>query len=319
MPTHYDVLGVSREASMDEIKSAYRKLSLKWHPDRCPPDKKNEAQSKFQEIGAAYETLNDERRRQEYNAELDGVQIGGGQEVDMSDIINMMFGGAGMPFGMPGMHGEMRFGGGGGGPGIHIFHSQGTPGGMGGFHEHIFRQMQKPPPIIQQIDIPFEQSYSGCTLHVNVEKWTIKNDVKINAVESVYVSIPQGIDNGEIIIMRDCGNTVSHDLKGDLKFVVNVIPSPIFERQGMDLIYKRTISLKESLTGFSFEIAHVNGKTICLTNLTNRTIIPPNCRKPIPGLGMMRDGNVGNLVIQFDITFPENLTDEQTAKIMEIL
>jgi DnaJ-class molecular chaperone len=318
MSTHYEVLGVSRDASIDEIKSAYRKLSLKWHPDRCPPDKKEEAQSRFQEIGAAYETLNDERRRQEYNAELDGFRMGGSQEVDMSDIINMMFGGAGMPFGMPGM-GQMQFGGG-GGPGIHIFHSQGQGmPGMGGFHQHIFRQMHKPQPIIKQIDVSFEQAYAGCTLHVNVEKWEIKNDVKIHAIESVYVSIHQGVDNGEIIIMRDCGNTVSNDLKGDIKFIVNVIPSPIFERQGMDIVYKRTISLKESLTGFSFEIAHVNGRALCLTNMTNRTIIAPNYRKSIPGLGMTRDGNVGNLVIVFDVSFPDSLTDEQTAKILEIL
>jgi DnaJ-class molecular chaperone len=313
MPTHYEILGVSREASLDEIKSAYRKLSLKWHPDRCPSDKKDEAQSKFQEIGAAYETLSDERRRQEYNAELDGVRMGGGQEVDMSDIINMMFGGAGMPFGMQGM-GEMHFGG--GGPGIHIFHGPGMPGG---FQQHIFRQMQKPPPIIKQIDITFEQAYAGCTLYVNVEKWTIRNDVKINAVESVYVSIQPGVDNGEIIILRDCGNTVSNDLKGDIKFIIQVGPSSTFERQGMDLIHKRTISLKESLTGFSFEITHANGRTLCLNNMTNRTIVAPNYRKSIPGLGMTRDGNVGNLVVIFDVAFPENLTEEQTAKIMEIL
>jgi len=309
MPTHYDVLGVSREASIDEIKSAYRKLSLKWHPDRCPQDKKEEAQSKFQEIGAAYETLNDERRRQEYNMELDGVRMGGDQEVDMSDIINMMFGGAGMPFSMPGR-----------GPGIHIFHGSGMPGmGMDGFHQHIFRQMNKPPPIIKQINISFEQAYAGCTLHENVEKWTIKSDIKIHVVESVYVSIHQGVDNGEIIIMRDCGNTVSNELKGDIKFIINVSPSPVFERQGMDLIHKRTISLKESLTGFSFEILHVNGKTLCLNNLTHRTIITPNYKKVISNLGMVRDGNVGNLIIVFDVAFPEKLTNEQTSKIMEIL
>jgi DnaJ-class molecular chaperone len=119
--------------------------------------------------------------------------------------------------------------------------------------------------------------------------------------------------------MRDCGNTISPELKGDIKFVVIVNPSELFERQGMDLIHKRTITLKESLTGFSFDIAHVNGKLLCLNNLKNRTIITPNYRKIIPNLGMVRDGNVGNLIIEFSIAFPEQLSEEQTLKLAEIL
>jgi DnaJ-class molecular chaperone len=328
MPNHYEVLGVSREASPEEIKRAYRGLSLKWHPDRNPSP---EAQSKFQEIGAAYETLIDDVRRREYNAELDGFSHGGmmGQEVDLNDIINMMFSGQmpGFPPGMGAMPGmaEVRFGG--GGPGIHVFHgsipNQMPPGmgGIPGFHpaHPFFQQMQKPPPIIKQIDITFDQAYNGCTLCVNVDKWIVKNDIKIHEIEQVYVSISPGIDNDEMIIMRDCGNTVSPELKGDIKFIVRVSKSNMFERQGMDLLYKRTITLKESLTGFSFEIAHVNGKVLCLNNLKNRTIISPNYRKTIANLGMVRDGNIGNLIIEFSVAFPETITEEQSAKLAEIL
>ena len=316
MPNHYEILGVSREASPDEIKRSYRALSLKWHPDRNPSP---EAQSKFQEISLANEILSDERRRQEYNAELDGVRIGGfEQEVDISDLFNMMFagGGGGMPFGMPGMT-EMRFGGG-GGPGIHVFHG-GMPGMPGMPNHPFFRQLQKPPPIIKQLEISFEQSYHGYTLCVGVEKWVIKNDVKIHETEQVYVNIQPGIDNEEVIIMRDCGNTVSQELKGDIKFIVKVDNSTMFERQGMDLLHKREISLKESLTGFSFEITHVSGKLLCLNNMKNMTIISPNYRKTIPNLGMMRDGNVGNLIIEFSIRFPLQFTPDQIAKLSEIL
>jgi len=324
MPTHYEILGVNREASPDEIKRSYRTLSLKWHPDRNPSP---EAQSKFQEISLANEILSDERKRQEYNAELDGVRIGGmggAHEVDISDIFNMMFSG-GMPFpgGMPGMT-EMRFGDGPGGPEIHVFHGGGgMPGfnaGMPGMHHHpFFRQMQKPPPIITHLELPFEQAYSGCTLCTNIEKWVIKNDVKIHEVEQIYVNIQPGIDNEEIIIMRDCGNTVSNELKGDIKFIVKVLPSESFERRGMDLLHKREISLKESLTGFSFEITHVSGKRLCLDNMKNRTIITPNYKKTIPNLGMVRDGNTGNLIIEFNIRFPEQLSEEQLSKLSEIL
>ena len=321
MSNHYEILGVSRDASQEDIKRAYRKLSLKFHPDRCPPDKKEEAESKFKEISSAYETLNDERQRREYDAELDGFVMGGGNfhaEADISEILNMMFGGAGMPFSMGGGMSEMRFGGG-VGPEIHVFHGMGGTHGMGGFSHPFLRQLHKPPPIIKQVNISFEQSYTGCTLCLNVDKWTIKHEVKIHETECVYVQINPGIDNGEFIIMRDCGNTVSHDLKGDIKFVVNVEPSAFFERHGMDLLYKKTISLKEALTGFTFDLPHVNGKTLCLNNLKNHTIIKPNYQKVIPNLGMIRDSNVGNLVIQFEIEFPENLTNEQTTTLAEIL
>jgi len=311
MPTHYEILGIQRDASTEEIKRAYRALSLKWHPDR---NSSSDAQSKFQEVNLAHETLSDERKRREYNAELDGFGGGvGGQEVDLNDIINMMFGQGGG--GIPGMH----FGS--GGPEIHVFQMGGGPFGIPvGMPPHpFFRQMQKPPPIVQQVDITFEQAYHGCTLCVNIEKWIIKDDIKIHEVEPIYVNIPAGIDNNEVILMRDCGNTVSPDLKGDIKFAFQVNKSDMFERQGMDLLHKRQITLKEALTGFSFEISHVNGKVLCLNNLKNRTIISPNYRKTIPNLGMVRDGNVGNLIIEFSVKFPDNLTEEQTSRLAEIL
>jgi DnaJ family protein B protein 4 len=225
----------------------------------------------------------------------------GGQEEDLSNIINMMFGGAGMPFGV---HFQ-------GGPGIHVFHGQGMP--------NFFQQLHKPPPIIKQVELTFEQAYSGCTVSINVEKWSLKNEMKIQIVEPISINIPPGIDNSDVIVIRDCGNAISNELKGDLKLTIKVIPSPVFERQGMDLIHKHTISLKDALTGFSFDITHVNGKLLCLDNMKKRTVITPNYRKVIPNLGMMKDGNVGNLIIEFSLVFPENLTEEQIAKLSEIL
>ena len=242
-------------------------------------------------------------------------------EPDISDIFNMMFNGSQF-----GGFQEMHMGR--GGPQIHIFRGgpgQGFPGFVGqgfpgqGFPGHIFQQLQKPPPIIKQVEISFEQSYSGCVLHVEVEKWTIQNELKINEMEMVYVSIPAGVDQDELIIMNDCGNTVSHDLKGDIKFIVKIKPSPLFERYGMDLIYKKQITLKEALTGFSFDLVHVSGKMLCLNNNTNRTIIKPNYKKVISNLGMIRDGNSGNLIIEFSIVFPDSLSVEQMTALAQIL
>ena len=312
MPTanYYDVLEVGRESSDAEIKKAYRALSLKWHPDR---NSSPEAKSRFQAISEAYDVLSDQVKRQEHNDELDGVRrhLGGGEEnmEDIGNIFNMMFGG-GMPgvrvSGMPG--------------GIHVFHNGGGGGFMPGMPGiNIFQQLQKPPPIIKNIQIGFEQAYTGCTIHLQLEKWTVRNQLRVSEVDTVYVPIPAGVDEGEMIVLRDCGNAINDELKGDIKLIVSIENNTPFLRQGMDLVYKKTISLKEALTGFSFDIQHISGKTLCLNNHTNRTIVSPGFRKPIPGLGMVRDNNTGNLIIEFNVEFPESLTVEQTAAIGELL
>lgn len=306
MPNHYDTLGVAKDADETLIRKNYRALSLKYHPDRNPsPDAKH----KFQEINEAYETLSDPHRRAQYDAELNGFHPGGihMMDPDIGNIFNMMFGG-GIP-GMPGMHGMPG--------GIHVFHMSG--GMPGGGHEHIFRQMQKPPPIIQNVELTFEQAYNGCTLHISVDKWVMNGDLKINENEVIYLTIPPGADHGEIVILRDCGNTVNDNLKGDIKFIMSVKNDTPFIRQGMDLYLKKSISLKEALTGFSFEIAHVNGKLLSLNNKTHNTVIHPHFKKVIPNLGMVRDANKGNLIIEFEVEFPASLTKEQIEAIENIL
>lgn len=318
MPTFYDRLEISKDASDAEIKKAYRTLSLKWHPDRNPSP---EANSKFQEINEAYETLSDSGKREQYNNELNGVHNNifemhmDGMPGDMGDlghIFNMMFNG-----GMPGMRP-------GGMPGgIHVFHS--GPGGAhfsmggGGPGINIFQQLQKPQPIIKNIQIPFHLAYNGCTIHVPIEKWIVKNQIRTNETDTIYVPIAAGIDDGEIIIMRDCGNTINDDLKGDIKLIVALENNTPFLRKGMDLLYKKTITLKEALVGFSFEVQHVNGKMISINNQVNQTIVKPGYSKTIPGLGMIRDNNTGNLIIEFSVEFPESLTEDQLAKLREIL
>lgn len=312
MTNFYEILGVSNDADEASLRKAYRALSLKYHPDRNPSP---EAKAKFQEINEAYETLSDTQRRAQYDAELNGFHPHGMpmMDPDIGNIFNMMFGG-GMPFG------AMHMGGGGGGmPEIHVFHN-GMPFHMGGGGgEHIFRQLHKPPPIIKNVEISLEQAYNGCTIQINLEKWVLHNNIKVIEPETIYLTIPAGADNGETVILRDCGNTVNENLKGDVKFVIAVSNNSEFIRQGMDLLYKKTITLKESLTGFSFEVKHINGRLLSLNNKTNRTVIHPNFKKVIPNLGMCRDANKGNLIIEFDVSFPQTLSEEQMEKLAEVL
>lgn len=304
MPNHYQTLDVPRDADDITIKKSYRTLSLKYHPDRNPGDPT--ATLKFQEINEAYEHLSDPQRRAQHDAELNGFQPHGIHimEPDLGNIFNMMF----SMGGMPGM------------PGIRVFHTNG--GAEMPFHmgpEHIFRQMQKPPSIIKNVEITLEEAYSGCTKHISIEKWKIQGDLKITETEVMYLTVPPGADDNEVVIIRDCGHTAREDLKGDIKFVISVKNTTLFTRQGMDLIYKKTVSLKEALTGFSFELSHISGKLLALNNKTSNTIVYPGYKKVVPGLGMTRDANKGNLIIEFDVSFPTSLTPEQIESLEKLL
>lgn len=321
--SYYEILEIPKTASETEIKKAYRALSLKYHPDR---NKSPDAQSTFQKISEAYETLGDPNKRKQYDVGGNGFPFqmgpggpGGFDDMgELGNIFNMMFGGAFHPGGMPS---------GGGGPHIRVFH-----GGPGGIHRmnsqnppgmdhfsNIFANMQKPPPIIKSIRITIEQAYLGCSLPIEVDRWVLQNDTKHHEFETIYVPIHRGIDENEFIILREKGNIANDTLKGDVKITIQIDNSSVFKRHGLDLIYTKTLTLKEALCGFSIELMHLSGKKLTLSNITNRTIISPNSKKVIGEFGMVRENMVGNLIIDFVIQFPEKITDEQSKILSDIL
>jgi len=308
MQSFYEILGVKNDATETEIKKAYRSLSLKYHPDRNPSE---EARTLFPKINEAYEILSDSSKRKQHDMELNGG--GGGMFMqgdfnnmdDINNIFNMMFG-----HGMQGMPGQGIHG----FPGIHIFH-----GGNPQHFHNVFQSMQKPHPIIKTLKIDIESAYNGCSLPIEIERWVIQGDLKVNEIETVYLPIHQGIDDNEMIVLQDKGNVVNDNLKGDVKIVIQIENNSKFRRHGLDLIYTHKLSLKESLCGFSFEIKHLNGQTMTLTNSANRAVIAPNSKKMIPNLGMIRENSKGGMVIEFDVVFPTNITQEQCDALSAIL
>ena len=333
-PNPYDVLGVSKDADDTEIKKAFRKRSLELHPDR---NQDKDTTHDFQELNACYDKIKTQDLRQKFEMEsqfgggMGGMGHGGGgggdDFQDINHIFNMMFGGGmpgGMGGGMPGVHmhpGMMPGGMGGMPPGVRIFHG-GVPGGMSGHHffQQQQQQMQKPPAIIKSCEITMEQCFQGCSIPLEVERWSIENGVRGTKKEIIHINIPPGIDESEIIVLRDLGNSVDNQLRGDIKLSIQIKPHAIFQRHGLDLLYKKHISMKEALCGFAFEILHLNGKTLAINNQTNPTVISPQFRRTIPQMGIRREeGAVGNLVIEFHVEFPSTLTPEQIEKLKEIL
>jgi DnaJ-class molecular chaperone len=318
----YNILGVEEKATKDEIKKAYRGLQMKWHPDKNQGSEESKRMS--EKINGAYEVLGDDEKRVEYDNSRNNPftrmnsQGGGGMEMPMDDILNMFFGG------MPGM-------GMGGFPGVPMGGMQGFPGmSMGGMPPgakiHIFnggpmgfqQAISKPVPIMKTIEINIAQVLTGASIPLEIERWIIENGIKVHEKETIYVTIPQGVDDNELLILRDKGNILNESVKGDVKIFVKIKNDSTFKRVGLDLVLEKKISLKESLCGFIFEINYINGKSYTLNN-NKGNIIPPEYKKVYPGMGLTRGEHKGNMIIHFHVEFPEKLSEEQITKLSEAL
>jgi DnaJ-class molecular chaperone len=326
MSNFYEILGVSETASQEEIKKAYRKLSLQYHPDRN--SNSAESTTKFQSISAAYDVIGDEDKRRQHDMQskmqFGGMQGGGMQgmpfhfanmqsggmhsgnmptffttsssgDFDPSDILNFVsnnfFGGGG---------------GGGGGGGIKI-DSNGIRVGNTIFNMDTMKQrLAKPTPIIKTETITLNKAYTGYNMPIEITRWIVEGDVKREETETIYIPIPRGVDNNEIIILRDKGNSLSEHNKGDIKVFIKIQNDSDFTRNGLDLHLNKTISLKDALCGFRFDMNFLDGRIF-------------NYNKVIPGLGMKREDHTGNLLINFIVTFPEQLSAEQIEALQKIL
>ncbi len=315
MTTNYEVLGVDNDASSDEIKKAYRKLSMKWHPDKNPNDKK--AEEKYKEITSSYTVISDPKKRKEYDFSLNNPFGNGSNMGDISDLFKTFFGGAppgggfggGFPpgFGMPSGFGP-------GGPNIRIFTD-----GNNDMNNVFFSGMgmDKPQPIVKKISISLNEAYTGTTVPVSISRWILNNNKKTFEEETIYIKIPPGIDDGEIIKHKGKGNIINNHHKGDIKIHISIKNHYVFLRDGIDLIYTKNITLKEALCGFSIEIVHLNGKSYKINNTD--VIIHPNFIKSVPNHGMKRNGITGNLIIKFKIKFPDSLKSDVIEQLKQLL
>ncbi|EIA41923.1 co-chaperone protein DnaJ [Campylobacter coli 111-3] len=225
MNSLYETLGVSKNASADEIKKAYRRLARQYHPDI---NKEKGAEKKFKEINAAYEILSDEKKRAQYDQY--GDSMFGGQSfhdfskntggVNLDDILKDLFGGG---FGGGSSRGS-RFNG---------FSSKGFNTGFGGFGG--FEEEDLDSTI--ELSIPFEKAVVGGEYSFNLQGETIK------------FKIPHGIKQGEKLRIRNKGKNGRNGTRGDLIVKVKLGESEIYQREDDDLYQKVDISLKTALFG----------------------------------------------------------------------
>lgn len=227
----YEVLGVSENATQDEIKKAYRKLARKYHPDIC---KKPECEEKFKEINTAYEILGDPEKRKQYDAMGDNMFNGQNfqdfyrqhKDVDLEEILNSIFGG--------GFSGRSGFGG---------FGFEGFGGFGGGFEPDL--------DVNARIQIPFDLAIKGGVYTINYNG------------EAIKVKIPSGIKTGQKLRIRGKGKSYQGK-RGDLILEVEVTPNPKWERKGEDLYTKVEVPLKTMIFGGKIGVdtfkGHINVK-----------------------------------------------------------
>lgn len=324
---YYEILGVSENANQEEIKKAYRRLSLQYHPDRN--NNSPESTAKFQSISSAYDIIGDEDKRRQHDMQskfpfgMQGMPPGmhPGMPPGMHQMHQMspgMFGGGGPTFFSTGnvevdpseilkFFSNNFFGGGGPGGGPNIFSM-----------DNIKQKLAKPTPIIKTETISLSKAFTGYNMPIEITRWIVENDIKREETETIYLPIPKGIDNNEIIIMRDKGNILNENNKGDIKVFIKINNDTEFIRNGLDLILNKTISLKEALCGFVFDMNYLDGRVFKINNIGGNVIMN-NYNKVLNGLGMKREDHTGNIIINFTVAFPEKLTEEQIEGLQKIL
>ena len=289
---YYEVLGVSKNASDDEIKKAYRKLAVKYHPDRNPGDK--EAEAKFKEINEAHEVLSDKQKRARYDqfghAGVGGAGFDGGA--------------AGNPFGQGG---AFNFNG-------QTFHFDFGQGGTGSIFDDILgnmfgfggagRRARRGADYQTSVTLTFEEAIFGTTKTVTIESKNLK------------VKIPAGIDDGQAVRLAGKGGAAPEGGEpGDLYVRVRVKPHKSLTREGAIILSEETISMVDAALGCEIDVETVDG--------TVRMKVPAGTQSGTPfklsghGVPFRADGDRGPHIVTVIVETPRNLSKKQKELLEE--
>lgn len=319
----YDLLGVSPSASENDIKKAYRKSALKYHPDKPTGDTE-----KFKEISEAFDILSNGDKRQVYDDY--GLEAARGNAPAGGNPFAGAGGGAGGPqfnFGGAGGHGFSQadafnifsqmggfdmddggfsFGGFGGGNS----HFGGMHGGMpGGFGGGRSARMPEPDTVTMLLPVTLEDLYVGATKKMKLNRKGADGSKESKILE---VKLKPGWKAGTKINFANEGDYQPEcQAHQNVKFVIEEKPHPLFKRDGNDVVAVIPLSFKEALLGFDKEITTLAGRKI---NISRSTPVQPSSSNRYPHQGMpisKEPGKFGDLVVTYKIDFPVHLSAAQ--------
>jgi molecular chaperone DnaJ len=281
---YYEILGVGKTASDDEIKKAFRKLAVKFHPDKNPGDK--EAETKFKEAGEAYEVLKDKQKRQRYDqfghAGVGGASSSSGRAGDPFSGGNFNFNGQSFQF---------DFGRAGNGNLDDIL------GNIFGFGQRA-RRPARGQDFQTQITIDFEEAIFGTTKTVDIRN------------ESIKLKIPAGIYDGQSIrIAGKGGEAPSGGQKGDLYVQVRVRAHKHLTREGNIILSEAIISMVDATLGTEIDIKTVDG-TVTM-KIPAGTQPGTNFKLSGHGVPFRADGDRGPHIVTVYVEIPKNLGRKQ--------
>ncbi|KAM5556142.1 dnaJ protein [Rosa sericea] len=344
---YYEILGVSKNASAEDLKKAYKKAAMKNHPD------KGGDPEKFKELAQAYEVLNDPEKREIYDQYgedglKEGMQPGGH---DPFDIFSSFFGGGGSPFGgMPGGSRGRRQR-----RGEDVVHSLkvsledlylGTSkklslsrnvlcskckgkgsksgastkcGGCKGTGMKVsIRHLG--PSMVQQIQHACNDCKgTGETMRAKDRCGQCKGEKVVQEKKVLQVHVEKGMQNGQKITFPGEADEAPDTVTGDIVFVIQQKEHPKFKRKMDDLFVEHSLSLTDALCGFQFVLNHLDGRQLLIKSNPGQ-VVKPDSFKAVNDEGMpmyQRPFMKGKLYIHFSVDFPETLSLEQ-VKALEV-
>jgi DnaJ-class molecular chaperone len=306
----YEVLGVSKSASAAEIKSAFRKLAKKHHPDANKHDKN--AASRFAEINAAYEIVGDQKKRKAFDSgEIDAEGKPRFQGFGPGDFGQGGFGQGGFDrdafrqtFRAEDFARAAGRGGGGGFGGIEDILKGVFSGGRGGRTTFQFDEEDRAAPgndILASLTITLPEAAKGA----------IKR-LQLPTGKEVEVKIPAGLDEGQQIRLKGQGQAGPRGRNGDLLISVMVAPHPVFKRDGADLRLDLPITLYEAVLGAKVRVPTLDGAVelaIPAGTSSGRTF-------RLRGKGFPAKGHTGDLLATAKIVLPEGGGDDELNELM---
>lgn len=353
----YDALGIQPNASQDEIKKAYRKQALRYHPDKNKD--KPDASEKFKEVSQAYEVLSDPEKRKLYDQYGLEYLLRGGPSAPPPGAED-----GGMPDGFGGM--PSGFGGFGGMPGgARSFHFSTGPGGGGGFQfndpKNIFAEFarssggsggfgedddifsllsgmggggrrsggpqmssQRPKtpesePLQHKLLLSLEELYRGTHKRMKIKRKTYDPATGKRSVEDkiLDMDIKPGLKAGSKIKFKGVGDQEEGGQQ-DLHFIVTEKEHPELERHGDDIKTTIELTLKEALTGWSKTVTTIDGRQL---PVSGGGPTRPGHQERFPNLGMptKKPGERGDFIVEVKVNFPSTLTPAQKTALKEIL